>query len=598
MTVPEKLSRLREGMRRRGIAAYIIVTDDFHGSEYVGEHFKAREYMTGFTGSAGTLVVLPDWAGMWTDGRYFLQAGRELRGSSIELMKSGEKDVPDVPDFLREKLENGSTVGFDGRTVSGEFAGKLSEKLKEKNVRFLWDQDLVDEIWEDRPPLSAKPLWELDASFTGQTREEKLRRVREAITRECVDVLVLTALDEIAWLLNLRGDDVACAPVFLSYMLIEREKATLYMQECALSGELREKLECAGVTVASYQDFYEQLRGIPEKRTVWVDGSTSNYCVIKSLNEKVHVIDKPSPVIQMKAVKTAEEQENIRRAHIKDGVAVTKFIYWLKTHVGKERVTELCAAERLLSFRREQENFVGPSFESIIAYGPHGAVVHYSPSTETDIELEPKGLCLADTGGHYLEGSTDITRTVVLGPITQEERHAFTVVLRGHLALAGAKFKKGCCGANLDILAREPLWEEGLDYNHGTGHGVGYLLNVHEGPQRVHWRITNVKQHAELEEGMVFSDEPGLYVTEKFGIRHENLVLVRRGKETQFGQFMELEPLTMVPFDKDGIDISLMRREDIEQLNRYHATVYEKISPYFEGDEHEWLRAATAPIEM
>lgn len=597
LTVPEKLAMLQESMKTRELAAYIVVTDDFHGSEYVGEYFKTRSFLSGFTGSAGTLVVTPDWSGLWTDGRYFLQAASQLQDSTVELMKMGEPGVPTLPEKLEKLLPDGARVGFDGRTVSNGFVESLQKKLRDKHVEYVCGEDLADAIWTDRPPLSAEPVWELDTRYTGLSREEKLSKVREAMAKEKADFLVLAALDEIAWLLNLRGNDVACSPVFLAFMLVDGEGASLCVQGSALSDTIREKLSAAGVTVRDYGDIYGLLEALPAGKTLWLDGSSANYRIRRSVPEGVRTVDKQSPVIPMKAVKTPEEIEHIRTAHVKDGVAVTRFIRWLKGAVGQERVTELSASEKLLTFRAQMEGFLEPSFESIIAYGPHGAIVHYSPSEETDAVMEPRSFCLCDTGGHYLEGSTDITRTVALGTPTEEEKRAFTLVLMGHLRLGAARFLHGCCGANLDILARQPLWENGLDFNHGTGHGVGYLLNVHEGPQRIHWRIPTAKSHAVLEDGMVVSNEPGLYLTDKFGIRHENLVLVQKGERTDYGQFMLLENLTMVPFDRDAIDTALMTERDLALLNEYHRTVYSRLSPYFEGEELQWLQNATAPME-
>ncbi len=596
MTVQEKLSQLRESMRKRDITAYIIVTDDFHGSEYVGDYFKAREFMSGFTGSAGTLVVTNDWAGLWTDGRYFLQAGAQLQNSTIELMREREKDVPTIPQFLKSKLAAGDTVGFDGRTVSSRFVERLEKELGDMDITYKCDEDLVDAIWRARPALSKKPLWELDVKFTGLTRDEKLSQVREKMRREDSDILVLTALDEIAWLLNLRGDDTECCPVFLSFMIITQDNATLCVQEDAVNQEIRDKLEKSGVGLAPYDSIYDKLQNLRQGSSVWLDGNTANYRIKNCVPDGVKLKLSESPVVLMKAVKTPEEIKNMMGAHVKDGVAVTRFIYWLKRTVGHERITELSAADKLLEFRQEQEDFIGSSFNPIIAYGAHGAIIHYSATPETDMEFEPRGFCLADTGGHYLEGSTDITRTIALGQLTDEEIRAYTLVLRGHLNLAYSRFLYGCCGADIDILARMPLWERGMDYNHGTGHGVGYLLNIHEGPQSIHWRISDGGRYATLEDGMVTSNEPGLYVAGKFGIRHENLEVVRKGESTEFGQFMYLEPLTMVPFDKDAIDVSLMTDTDIERLNNYHKVVYENLSPYFSGEELKWLASATSAI--
>ena len=596
MIVNEKLDALRKLMNEKNIQAYIVMTDDFHSSEYVGKYFKVREYLSGFTGSAGTLVVLKDKAALWTDGRYFIQAEEQLKGSSIELMKSGQSNVPDITEYLYNSLNEGDTIGFDGRTVSNAFACKLIEALRDKSITLSYQVDLADELWTDRPPLSREPVWELDVKYTGLSRKEKLDSIREKMAETGADILLLTALDEIAWILNLRGNDIACTPVFLAYMIIEKSSEALCVLKEIMNDEIIHQLENDGISLADYNDFYSLISETDNDKIVQLDGSTANYCVIKSIPESIKIIDSQSPVVMMKAIKTPAEMNNIKAAHIKDGVAVTRFIYWLKHNTGTENITELSAAEKLEQFRAENDSYLGPSFEPIIAYGAHGAIVHYEPTEETNVKIEPKGLCLTDTGGHYLEGTTDITRTIALGRLTDEEKTAFTLVLKGHLNLAAAKFKYGICGENLDYLARYPLWSHGLDYNHSTGHGVGCLLSVHEGPQRIHWNVNSNQNHYVLEEGMIISNEPGYYLENHFGIRHENLVLVRKGKKNSYGQFMYLENLTMVPFDRDAIDPSLLNSAELGWLNEYHKKVFDTISPYLNGDELEWLKKTTEKI--
>lgn len=606
MDIPQRIAALRKLMACENMQAYVIVTDDFHGSEYVGEYFKSRVFMSGFTGSAGTLVVLRERAALWTDGRYFLQAENQLAGTGIELMKMGEEGVPTIAKFLVSELNDNDVIGFDGRTVSNRFATQIADEVKSKNIRFSYDKDLVDAIWTERPEMSARPVWELDTAYAGKSREEKIVEVRKAMERNKADFFLVTALDEIAWLLNLRGDDVAYTPVFLAYMLIGMDSATLYIREKIIPGDIKRKLDECNVTLASYERVYEDIAHIPGGKRVMLDGNSANYRIVQSVSsgangEKPEILNLTSPVIAMKAIKNAAEMENIRRAHIKDGVAVTRFIYWLKKNVrGNNEVTELEAAARLDDFRTEMEHYMEQSFSPIMAYGEHGAIVHYDPmesTGENNGRMEARGFCLADTGGHYLEGTTDITRTVALGELTEEEKRMFTLVLRGHLNLGAARFPYGVCGANLDALAREPLWENGLDYNHGTGHGVGYLMNVHEGPQRFAWKINGEIQNAVLEEGMVISDEPGVYLAGKFGIRHENLVLVRKGEKTEYGQFMYLEPLTLVPFDVEAVEPSLMTDRELELLNAYHKKVYETIAPFLSGEESAWLKECTQPIE-
>lgn len=596
MNTMEKLQALRGEMRKKNLSAYIVPTEDFHCSEYVGDYFKAREYMSGFTGSAGTLLVMQEGAFLWTDGRYFLQAQDQLVGSGIELMKSGQPEVPTLPEFLGEHLGKGAVVGFDGRTVTGAFVEELKEKTAAKQVTFYGKRDLVDRIWEDRPPMSAEPVWELEISYAGLSREEKLARVRQEMEKEGADALLVTALDETAWLLNLRGGDVKHTPVFLAYMLITKRRALLCAQKSAFSENICNELTKAGVTILPYESIEDMAASLPTGQRILVDEKRVSYRLLKAVAKGVEKMNKPSPIALLKAVKSEREINHIRSVHVKDGVAVTRFIHWLKSHVGEEEITEISAASKLEEFRAQMDGYLGASFDPIMAYGPHGAIVHYEATPETDAAMQKKSFCLADTGGHYSEGTTDITRTIALGELTAKEKRAYTLVLKGHLRLGAAKFLEGVCGQNLDVLARQPLWEEGLDYNHGTGHGVGYLLSVHEGPQNFRWRMNDGVHCVPLEEGMVLSNEPGLYLAGQFGIRHENLVLVRKGEKTDYGQFMYLEPLTMVPFDKDAIEASLMSPREIALLNDYHTKVYETLAPHFTGEELVWLGEATAAV--
>ena len=590
--ITERLARLRREMAQRGMDGYVVVTDDFHGSEYVGDFFKARAYLSGFTGSAGTLVVLPDRAALWTDGRYFLQAAEQLTGSTIELMRMGQPGAPAIGAFLAQHLPEGGVLGFDGRTVSSSFAGTLEKALEAKHIRFAGGEDLVDAVWPDRPALSDRPVWELTGC--GLSREEKLAKLREKMAAADAAYLLLTSLTEIAWALDLRGGDVACTPVFLSFLLIGREDAQLCIQPSAVPADIGEKLAACGVTLRPYGAIYDLLRALPAGTRVMADSATANYRIMESLSH-AEVLDQPSPAVLMKACKTQEETDGFRAAHIKDGAALCRFLYWLKTRIGEEPMTELSAAARLAAFRAEQPDFLDLSFDTIAGYGPHGAIVHYDPTPETDVPLHPEGLLLVDSGAHYRQGTTDVTRTIALGPVTQEEKRMFTLVLKGHLALAAARFPHGATGENLDVLARLPLWEQGLDYNHGTGHGVGFILSVHEGPQSFRWHSTDGRR-IPLEEGMVISNEPGYYEAGKFGIRHENLVLVRAGETTDYGQFMYLEPLTMAPFDRDAIDVSLLTEAELAQLNGYHRLVYDTVAPLLPAEEQAWLAAATAPL--
>ena len=596
MTIKQKLNALRILMKEKKIDAYLVPTDDFHGSEYVGDYFKCRKYITGFTGSAGTAIITQDMAGLWTDGRYFIQAADQLRDTTIELFKSGEPGVPTVHQFLNDKLQEGMCLGFDGRTVSAREAEELQELLQKKHITFSVNDDLIGEIWEDRPVLSCEPVMELDIRWTGKSRADKIAEIREQMKAKEADTFILTSLDDIAWLLNIRGNDIHCCPVVLSYLVMMENELRLYANAAAFSEEIRSNLEADGVKIYPYDDVYSYVQTISSDKKVLLSRANVNSRLVSNIPSEVTILDEPNLTLLPKAVKNKTEMENERIAHIKDGIAVTKFIHWLKKNVTRTTITELSAAEKLYQFRSEQEHFLGDSFDPIIAYGTHAAIVHYSATEATDIPLEARGMVLADTGGHYLEGTTDITRTIVLGPVTAKEKKFFTAVLRGNLNLAAAKFKYGCTGLNLDYLARGPIWELGEDYNHGTGHGVGYLLNVHEGPNSFRWKNLPGNPAPVLEEGMITSDEPGYYLENEFGIRHENLVLCKKAEKTSFGQFMCFEPLTMVPFDLEGINPEEMTERERKLLNDYHQKVYTTISPYLDEEEKEWLKQATREI--
>lgn len=596
-TIPERLAALRSLMKEKGMDAYLIPTDDFHASEYVGEYFKCRKYMTGFTGSAGTAIVMQDMAGLWTDGRYFIQAAQQLEGSTVTLFRMGEPDVPTVHEFLEKNLKEGQCLGLDGRTVDAREAAQLEEKLKKNHVTLNGGEDLVDAIWEDRPAMSCEPVSELDVKWAGRSRTDKCQEIREKMQEKQADVFLLTSLDDIAWLLNIRGGDVHCNPVVLSYLAMTQKEIFLFANEKAFSDQVKESLNRDGVTLCPYGGIYSYAATLEAGKRVLLCRSKVNSRLVSSIPEQVAIIDEENPTLLPKAIKNPVEVENERIAHVKDGVAVTKFIYWLKTNIGKTPMTELSVTKKLEELRAQQENFMGASFEPIVSYGPHAAMNHYSATPETDVPIEAKGLLLTDTGGQYLEGTTDITRTIVMGPITEEQRKYFTAVLRGTLNLAAAKFRYGCRGLNLDYLARGPLWEMGADFNHGTGHGVGYYLNVHEAPNGIRWRIVPERNDsAVLEEGMITSDEPGYYVEGQYGIRHENMIVCKKAEKNEFGQFMCFEHLTMVPFDLEGIDVDQMSARERGLLNSYHAQVYDTISPYLEEKEQAWLKEATRPV--
>ena len=590
------LEQLREKMRERGIDVYVVPTSDYHESEYVSEHFACRRYITGFTGSAGTAVVTMEKAGLWTDGRYFVQAAKQLEGSGVTLQKMGVEGVPTILEYLRQAMPEGGTLGFDGRVINELLGEEMEAAVAARHAKIAYGEDLVGMIWADRPALSREPVWILDEKYCGKSAAEKIADLRAAMREAGADVHVLTALDDIVWLLNIRGNDVPCNPVVLSYLAVTETEVLLFIQEEALDDSARSYLESLGVAVKPYDSIYDYVKTLAGQ-AVMVEKSRVNYALCHNLDASCRVIDRMNPTALAKAVKNPVEMENIRRAHIKDGVAVTKYIYWLKKNIGKIPMDEMSVADRLEEFRREQEGYLGPSFNTISAYGPNAAMCHYSATEESKAVLEPRGLYLVDSGGQYYEGTTDITRTIALGELTAEEREHFTLTAMSMLRLGNVKFLHGCRGLNLDYVAREVFWQRRLNFDHGTGHGVGYLLNVHERPNGIRWKVVPERQDSGvLEEGMLTSDEPGIYIEGSHGIRTENLILCRKAEKTEYGQFMRFEFVTFVPIDLDAIDKSLMRPEDVEMLNAYHREVYEKISPYLTAEEADWLREATREI--
>lgn len=595
--IQERLKALREEMKKRNIDIYVVPTSDFHESEYVGEHFKARKFITGFTGSAGTAVITLTEAGLWTDGRYFVQAENQLKGSTVTLYRMGEEGVPKVDEFIGEKLPEGGCLGFDGRVVNGTWGRKLEKIASGKQASLQVSEDLIDLIWSDRPALSKKPLFLLEEKYTGKSTKEKMADLRKAMKDEGANVHILTSLYDIAWLLNIRGGDIESVPVVLSYLVLTEEECLWFLQEEIVTPEIRSYLEENKITTKPYDAVYEYVPQLPADSVVLMDGGAVNYRISSSLDKNIKVVDKPNPTELMKAIKNKTEVDNTRMAHVKDGVAFTKFMYWLKTNIGKIPMTEISASDYLEARRREQDNFIELSFETICAYGANAAMMHYAATPETDTELKPEGFLLVDSGGHYFEGTTDITRTMALGPITDEMRLHFTAVCRSNLNLANAKFLYGCTGLNLDILSRGPLWEMGIDYKCGTGHGVGYVLNVHEGPNGFRWRVVPERHdNGTLEEGMITTDEPGVYLEGKYGIRTENELVCHKAEKNEYGQFMCFENITYAPIDLDAIDSELMTGREKKLLNDYHKMVYETLSPYMTEEENEWLKHYTRAI--
>lgn len=590
--IKERLMKLREEMNKEGMQAYIIPTSDFHETEYVSEYFAARKYMSGFTGSAGVLVVLLDKAGLWTDGRYFIQAANQLAGSGIDLMKQGQEDTPSIEEYIVTNLTQGSIVGFDGRVMNVNDANKYKQAFMMHDIKMVTDKDLVGRIWDDRPALPCTETFHYDEKYAGKSISDKLTQVREAMKGYNCRSHIVTKIDEIAWLYNLRAHDVPHFPVALAYTIIKENDAMIYIDASRLDEESKTLFAQNHIQVKDYEAIYEDVKTL--EGPVLVDGNFVNSKIVYTLNTEI--VYAQDPIVLLKAMKNEIELANTRNAHIKDGVACTKFMYWLMQNVNNG-ISEMSAQEKLQELRKEQADYLEDSFNTICAYKEHAAMMHYSSNEETNVELKPEGMLLVDSGGQYLDGTTDITRTFVLGSITEEEKKWFTLALKGHIRLEKANFLYGCRGLNLDILARGPLWDLDMDYQCGTGHGVGHLSNVHEAPNGFRWKIVPERNDScVLEEGMITSNEPGVYVEGEFGIRHENEMVVVKGNKNFYGQFMHFETLTFVPFDRKGIDKSLLSEDELAWLNDYHASVYEKISPFLTNEEAEWLKEACRPL--
>lgn len=597
-----KIGQLRDRMKELGIDAYLVPTADFHESEYVGEFFKCRHFLTGFNGTAGTAVITMDKAGLWTDGRYFVQAEEQLSGSEIKLYRMGEPEFPTLDEFLEEELPVDGCLGFDGRVVNSELGYGLQNLLQEKNVTINCSKDLVGEIWTSRPAMSCEPIWSLDVKYAGKSTVEKLSDLRDAMKKNKAQIHLMTALDEIAWLFNLRGNDIVNNPVFLSYALITQDEAYLYVQKEAIKEDTKMGKEvCAAlaeakVQVKEYAEFLQDVAALKNEK-ILLERKKASFAVCESIDASCRIIDEMNPCATMKAVKNATEIENMRKAHLKDGIAVTKFMYWLKHTIGTCDMTEMTAAHKIEELRAEQGNYIEPSFVTIAAYKENAAMCHYHPSDEVCKKLKPEGLLLVDSGGQYLEGTTDITRTYALGPLTEKEKEYYTIVAAAMLKVSTMKFLHGCRGINLDYTIREAFWKRGLDFAHGTGHGVGYLSNVHERPNGLRWKVVPERQDsAVIEPGMICSDEPGLYFAGDFGTRTENLILCVEDEKNEYGQFLKFEFLTKAPIDLEALDTRFMDDADIERLNTYHKDVYETISPYMNEEEKEWLKHVTREI--
>ena len=592
--IKNRLTALRKQMQVHQLSAFIVPSTDPHSGEYVPEHWESRKWISGFTGSAGTAVITLEDAGLWTDSRYFIQAEEQLAGTGIRLFKDRLPETPSITEWLGSILKKGDKVGIDGWVNSHQEASGIQQELKTYGVELeMMTQDIFDAIWENRPGLPQTPVFILDETRTGTSCTDKISRIQEAIAKNGVSAIILSALDEIAWTLNLRGDDVHCNPVFISYLLISKEGHTLYILEEKITEEVRQYLNLHHVEIKSYSALAEDLRTFEESHQGILQISPlANEALYNLSAQYADTIVQASPVALMKAVKNETEQAGFRKAMERDGVALVKFLRWLKEAVATGNETELSVDKKLYELRAEQADFKGISFDTIAGYKEHAAIVHYEATPETDIPLKPEGLLLLDSGAQYLDGTTDITRTIALGPLTEEEKTDYTLVLKGHLHLQNAHFPAGTCGTQLDVLARIAMWKAGINYLHGTGHGIGHFLCVHEGPHQI--RMNHMPTL--LEPGMIVTDEPGIYKGGRHGIRTENTLLIVPAQETEFGKFYRFEPLTLCPIDKEAIAIDLMTDEELTWLNEYHQLVYHRLYPLLNEEEQAWLKEATNPL--
>lgn len=591
--IPERLTALRNAMKQQQIDAYIIPSSDPHLSEYPADCWKAREWMSGFTGSAGTLVVTADKAGLWTDSRYFLQAGIQLEGTGIDLYKMGLPDTPGLEEFIIQELAPGARAGLNGQTYSAAEAIRLEDELRKKGIGLSTDIDLIEPLWKERPAIPDAPLFEMPQELSGQSTADKLAALHDQLRAAGANSLILASLDEVAWTFNIRGTDVAYNPVVISYAFISEAENILFIHPKKLNAETAARLKEQGVKLADYSMIYTYLSRLPETTRVFVDKQRTNVALYRSLPAGCTIIEGISPAAHLKSIKNETEINGFRKAVVKDGIALVRFYSWLESQMeAGEKVTEISLAEKLTAFRAEQPQYIMDSFETIAGYAAHGAIVHYSATPETDATLRPDGLLLIDSGAQYLDGTTDITRTIALGEPTEQMKKDFTRVLKGTISLAKSKFPAGTRGSQIDLLARKALWDAGINYLHGTGHGIGHCLNVHEGPQSIRMEENPVV----LKPGMVISDEPAMYRTGEYGIRTENMILTREDSETEFGKFLGFETLTLCPIDTRLIIPSMLSVRERAWLNKYHQMVYDKLSPELDETEKAWLKNKTAEI--
>ena len=590
----QKLNDLRTAMAQHGLDAWIIPSADAHSSEYVARHWEGRAWISGFTGSAGTIVITRDQAALWTDGRYFIQAAEQLADSAITLMKDGQPGVPSMADWLAEAVPESGCVGFDGATMSLAGIRTLQGKLADQAITLEGSHDLLNDIWHDRPPLPAAPVFLHPTTYAGKSLGEKLAEVRAMLELRKATELLITTLDDIAWLFNLRGSDIECNPVFLAYALITRDTATLFVNQQRIEPDALAALNEAGVELAGYDEIADRLAALNDDAHLMLNPLTANYRLASVIPASVTLIEDRLPTTDLKAIKNSTEIARMQDCHRRDGAAMVRFMRWLENNIPGGTLDEVNIDLQLLAFRRESEQFRGVSFPSIVGYAGHGAICHYRADETSAYTIDSKGLLLVDSGGQYPDGTTDITRTFACGELTHEEKRDYTLVLKSHIALACARFKEGTRGIQLDAITRQPLWREGIDFNHGTGHGVGYFLNVHEGPQSISSRWFDVT----LKPGMLITNEPGVYRDDKHGVRLENIMLVAEDVANEFGQFLKLVPLTLAPFDTRPLLVELLSDAEIHWLNEYHQSVRRELSELLEGEDLQWLERATREMQQ
>ncbi|MFQ9314717.1 aminopeptidase P family protein [Dysgonomonas mossii] len=590
MNINKRLAALREFMGEKGLHAFIIPSTDSHLSEYPASHWASREWISGFTGSAGTVVVTREKAGLWTDSRYFLQGAKELEGADIELFKEGLPSTPSIEEWLTTELGKGEYVGIDGTVYAAKEAMNLTHKLNMKGLHLISDYDPFSKIWNDRPEIPTNTIFVLSEKYAGEAAHKKIARICDAVEKNGAESLLVASLDTIAWIFNIRGNDVKCNPVAVSYAYVSKEETVLFINPKKLTSEISDYLKAEGVTIAEYDKVFDYVSKL--KTPVCLDANKVTFKLYNTIPDGCRIIDMPSPADLMKSIKNDTEVQGIRNAMERDGVALVRFFMWLEKAVPSGNVTEIMIPEKLVEYRSQQKNFVGESFDTISGYGPNGAIVHYHVSNESSLPVKPEGLLLVDSGAQYFDGTTDITRTLAVGPLTDQMKKDYTMVLKGHINLATAIYPQGTRGSQLDILARKALWDEGLNYLHGTGHGIGHFLNVHEGPQNIRMN----ENPTTLQPGMVTSNEPGLYRAGQYGIRIENLIRTKHEMTTEFGDFYSFETLTLCPIDTTPIVKEMLTEKEIIWLNEYHKFVYDRLSPLLTEDEKQWLKEKTHEI--